>query len=159
MMDKIERARALLGGDVQLLGMMEGVEGWARAVWKKNPQLLDYYKTNCLSQVAGRLDEYDEFEGVRENWRNNGKPVCFFNGKDFEWRTVKAESRGELKKILLDAVRSFVPDADNMSPAMESWFYEVGNNWMTKGCPTCWQEFNECCSNRDYDESLSWDED
>ena len=148
-----------LEGDVKFLGMMEGVEGWARALWKKNPQLLDFYKTNCLSQVAADLDDYDNSEGVRENWRKNGKPVSFFNGRDFDWRNVKAGSREELKKILLDSVRSFVPNADDMSPEMEGWFWEVGNNWMINGCPTCWQDLYEYCGNPDYDGSLSWDDD
>ena len=46
-----------LEADVQFLGYMEGVEAWARAAWKKNPQLLEFYKTVRLSQVATDLDQ------------------------------------------------------------------------------------------------------
>ena len=58
-----------LEADIKFLGFIETVEGWARAVWKKNPQLLDFYKTVRLSQVAWDLDVYDKSEKVRGSWR------------------------------------------------------------------------------------------
>lgn len=64
-----------------------------------------------------------------------------------------------MKKILLDSVRSFVPDPDDMSPEMEDYFFDYGSDWMARGIPTCWQEYNEYCRNPCYDGSLSWDED
>ena len=148
-----------LEGDVKFLGMMEGVEGWARAVWKKNPQLMDFYKTDRLATIAGKLSDYDNDETVRNTWKNTGRPLDFFNGQDFEWRNIKAGSREELKKALMESARSFIPDADNMSPGMESWFWDTGIDWMNRGVPTRWQEFNEYCSDPDYDGSLSWDDD
>lgn len=147
-----------LEADVQFLGYMEGVEAWARAAWKKNPQLLEFYKTVRLSQVATDLDQYDHFEKVREAWRN-GRGVSFFNGQKFEERIVIVGTREELKKVLLDSVRSFVPDPDDMSPEMENYFFHYGSSWMDRGLPTCWQEYNSSCFNPDYDGSLSWDED
>lgn len=165
-----------LKGEAVFLGMTEGVEGWARIIWKKNPQLLDFYKTCRLASVAGKLQSYDSNENLRFIWRKTGVPADFFNGKDFEWRTVKAENRDELKKALMESARSFIPDANNMSPAMETWFWNAGNHWMSNtplemwsgntgnrwlsnSIPECWQDFNEYCSNPEYDGSLSWDED
>ena len=165
-----------LKGEVVFLGMVEGVEGWARIIWKKNPQLLDFYKTGRLASVAGKLQNYDSNENLRFIWRKTGVPADFFNGKDFEWRTVKAENRDELKKALMESAMSFIPDANNMSPAMEMWFWNAGNHWMSNtalkmwssndgnrwlsnSIPECWQDFNEYCSNPEYDGSLSWDKD
>jgi len=165
-----------LKGEAVFLGMTEGVEGWARIIWKKNPQLLDFYKTCRLASVAGKLQSYDSNENLRFIWRKTGVPADFFNGKDFEWRTVKAENRDELKKALMESARSFIPDANNMCPAMETWFWNAGNHWMSNTAldmwsrnagnrwlsnriPECWQDFNEYCSNPEYDGSLSWDED
>ena len=149
-----------LEADIKFLGFIETVEGWARAVWKKNPQLLDFYKTVRLSQVAWDLDVYDKSEKVRGSWRK-GQQVVFYNNQEHkdESRVVKANSRDELKKILLDSVRSFVPDPDDMSPEMEDYFFDYGSDWMARWIPTCWQEYNEYCRNPDYDGSLSWDED
>ena len=165
-----------LRGEAVFLGMTEGVEGWARIIWKKNPQLLDFYKTCRLASVAGKLQNYDSNENLRFIWRKTGVPVDFFNGQDFEWRNVKAENRDELKKALMESARSFIPDANNMCPAMELWFWNAGNHWMSNtplemwsgntgnrwlsnSIPECWQDFNEYCSNPEYDGSLSWDED
>lgn len=165
-----------LKGEAVFLGMTEGVEGWARIIWKKNPQLLDFYKTCRLASVAGKLQSYDSNENLRFIWRKTGVPADFFNGKDFEWRTVKAENRDELKKALMESARSFIPDANNMCPAMELWFWNAGNHWMSNtplemwsgntgnrwlsnSIPEGWQDFNEYCSNPEYDGSLSWDED
>jgi len=165
-----------LKGEAVFLGITEGVEGWARIIWKKNPQLLDFYKTCRLASVAGKLQNYDSNENLRFIWRKTGVPADFFNGKDFEWRTVKAENRDELKKALMESARSFIPDANNMSPAMEMWFWNAGNHWMSNtalkmwssndgnrwlsnSIPECWQDFNEYCSNPEYDGSLSWDKD
>ena len=148
-----------LKGEVVFLGMVEGVEGWARIIWKKNPQLLDFYKTGRLASVAGKLQNYDSNENLRFIWRKTGVPADFFNGKDFEWRTVKAENRDELKKALMESAMSFIPDANNMCPAMETWFWNAGNRWLSNRIPECWQDFNEYCSNPEYDGSLSWDED
>ncbi|MDY6377030.1 MAG: hypothetical protein SPL69_13095 [Succinivibrionaceae bacterium] len=148
-----------LRGEAVFLGVMEGVEGWARIIWKKNPQLLDFYKTGRLASVASKLQNYGSNENLRFIWAKVGVPVDFFNGQDFEWRIVKVESCDELKKALVESARSFIPDADNMSPGMESWFWDTGIDWMNRGVPTRWQEFNEYCSDPDYDGSLSWDED
>ena len=154
-----KRLSGRLKGEAVFLGMIEGVEIWALQVWKKNPQLLDIYKTARLSSVADKLQNYDKDENLRFIWKEIGVPVDFFNGNDFEWRTVKATSREELKKALMESARSFIPDAGKMSPGMESWFWNAGNHWISNGIPVRWQDFNEYCSNPDYDESLSWDED
>ena len=143
---------------VKFLGYIEHTEAWARVAWKKNPQLLDFYKTVRLSQVAFNLDKYDKFDNEREAWRQ-GSTLPFFNGEKFEHRVVTAGSREELKKVLLESVRSFVPDPDDMSPVMENYFFDRGEDWMSRGIPTCWQEYNKYCFNPDYDGSLSWDED
>lgn len=147
----------LLKGEAVFLGMMEGVEGWARIIWKKNPQLLDFYKTGRLASVASKLQNYGSNENLRFIWAKVGVPVDFFNGQDFEWRIVKVESCDELKKALMESVRSFIPDANNMSPAMEMWFLNAGNHWMGNGVPERWQDLNEYCINPEYDCSLFWD--
>lgn len=154
-----KRLSRRLRGEAVFLGMIEGVEIWARKAWKKNPQLLDFYKTARLSSVAEKLQNYDKDEILRNICKDVGVPVDFFDGKDFEWRNVKAENREQLKKALMDSARSFIPDANNMGPGMEMWFWNAGNHWMNSGIPERWQEFNEYCSNPDYDESLSWNED
>ena len=41
-----------LEADIKFLGFIETVEGWARAVWKKNPQLLDFY-TRTFLEIIG----------------------------------------------------------------------------------------------------------
>ena len=86
---------------VKFLGYIEHTEAWARVAWKKNPQLLDFYKTVRLSQVAFNLDKYDKFDNEREAWRQ-GSTLPFFNGEKFEHRVVTAGSREELKKVLLE---------------------------------------------------------
>ena len=110
-----------LKAKIQFLGFLSTTEAWARVAWKKNPQLLDFYRINRLSWIAWKLEEYDRYEDVRNGWAEVGRPVSFFNGKDFEYRTVVAYSRNELKKKLLAAVRTFVPDPDiKGSPAMDN---------------------------------------
>ena len=42
---------------------------------------------------------------------------------------------------------------------MCNFFRDCGMDWMSRGLPTRWQEFDEGCLNPDYDGSLSWDED
>ena len=151
-----------LKAKIQFLGFLSTTEAWAQVAWEKNPQLLDFYRINRLSWIAWKLEEYDRYEDVRNGWAEVGRPVSFFNGKDFEYRTVVAYSRNELKKKLLAAVRTFVPDPDiKGSPAMDNFFSRCGNRWMLGNqggkLPTCWQEFFDYCFNPNYDGSLSWD--
>lgn len=42
---------------------------------------------------------------------------------------------------------------------LEMWSSNAGNRWLSNSIPECWQDFNEYCSNPEYDGSLSWDED
>lgn len=88
--------------------------------WRKNPRLIEFYKMSRLSQVASDLEDYDRDDAARDSWRK-GRPVPSFDGKDFGFITVAARNRAELKKKLMDAARSFLPDPELRSPAMDDF--------------------------------------
>ena len=149
-------------GKIRLLVFLEGLESWARDSWRKNPRLIEFYKMSRLSQVASDLEDYDRDDAARDSWRK-GRPVPSFDGKDFGFITVAARNRAELKKKLMDAARSFLPDPEVRSPALDDFFCECGKRWMlglsAGHLPECWQDFYDCCLNPCYDGSLSWDDD
>ena len=142
-------------------GMCGNAGKWARDVWRKNPQLKDFYRIKTLSQVDNALYTYDKWEEAREEYRNGSMTAYFYDkssGKDIKKR-IYANSKEELKKILLAEARSFEPDPDDHSRVMNKYFKDTGMDWMTRGLPTCWQDYDEVCRNPGYDGSLSWDED
>jgi hypothetical protein len=145
---------------VAFVGMMDETEDWARAIWRHNPQFLDFYKTSRLANIEDHLYDYDKWDSVREDYRNGRRTAFFYDkaaGKDVE-KIVYADSREELKRILLAEARSFIPDPDDHGKEMNEFFDEYGRNWMMRGLPTRWQEFFGACMNPDYNGSLSWDE-
>ena len=55
---------------VAFVGMMDETEDWARAIWRHNPQFLDFYKTSRLANIEDHLYDYDKWDSVREDYRN-----------------------------------------------------------------------------------------
>lgn len=146
-----------LKGKISFLGFMEGLASWAREAWRRNPQLAEYFNTDRLADAAWVLEEYDRDEAVREAYRTGKKSIFVFNGTRNESKKLFVNSREELKKELLDAIRGFQPDPDARDvPAMDNFFHEMGKVWKFRpsGLPRCWQEFSDFCVNSDYDGSL-----
>jgi len=159
--DSEQRANELLA-EAAAAGTMKGFNTWARAAWKKNPQFLDFYKTKRLAHVAYLLKLYDAEERYRVSCRNGDFPIFIYDQEtqSFFSEPVLAESREELQEYLLLEARSFIPDANDMSPAMDQFFTEYGIDWWFRGLPECWQEFDERCPNPGYQKekgTLSWD--
>ena len=152
-----------LKGKISFLGFMNGLASWARTAWKLNPQFADYYQTTRLAEAAWRLDSYDSDEAVREDYRTGRNSIFMFNGTNFDEKPVFVNSREELKKVLLDEIRSFTPDPDIVGvPANDDFFLKLGKSWKmrSKGLPTCWQEFGDFCVNPTYKKgTLSLDKD
>ena len=160
MAEKKEWTMSPLEARVAFVGMMDETEDWARAIWRHNPQFLVFYKTNRLANIEDNLYSYDKWDSVREEYRTGKRTAVFYDkaaGKDVE-KIVYANSREELKRILLAEARSFIPDPDDHSKVMSDYFDHYGTRWMSRGLPTRWQEFNGACLNPDYNGSLSWDD-
>ena len=160
MEDRDEKSISPLDARAAFWDMLESAEGWARAIWKKNPQLKEFYRMKRLAQVDNDLYSYDKWEKTRDSYRNGRRTAYFYekaSGKDFE-KTIYANSKEELKKILLASARSFEPDPDDHSKVMKEYFDGRGIDWMSRGLPSCWQKYDEVCLNPNYDGSLSWDE-
>lgn len=112
-----------LKGKISFLGFMEGLASWAREAWRRNPQLAEYFNTDRLAYAAWMLEEYDRDEAVREAYRTGKKSIFVFNGTRNESKKLFVNSREELKKELLDAIRGFQPDPDARDvPAMDNFF-------------------------------------
>ena len=161
MTEKKEWTMSPLEARVAFVGMIDGTEKWARAAWKKNPQLRDFYQAKRLAQVDNDLYAYDKWADTRDDYAN-GRRIAYFYNKETglkEEREIYADAKEELKEILLAGARSFEPDPDDYGEDMCDFFRDCGMDWMSRGLPTRWQEFDECCLNPDYDGSLSWDED
>ena len=161
MKDKDEKTLDPLVASNAFCSMPKGAEAWARAAWKLNPQFKNFYRMKTLAQVDNALYTYDKWEEAREEYRNGSMTAYFYDkssGKDIKKR-IYANSKEELKKILLAEARSFEPDPDDHSRVMNKYFKDTGMDWMTRGLPTCWQDYDEVCRNPGYDGSLSWDED
>lgn len=145
---------------VAFAGMIAEAGNWARAVWRLNPQFLDYYALNRLASIEDALYSYDIWDSVKEDYRTGKRTAVFYDkdsGRDIR-KIVIANSHDELKLILLAEARSFVPNPNDHSPVMNHFFQYYGSRWISLGLPTCWQEFNGICVNPDYADSLSWDE-
>ena len=151
----------LSGEAADLWDMTEDPEKWARDAWRKHPELRDFYRTKTLAWIDSELrayDKADEFE--REQFRDGWYDAYFYNkatGRDRK-KAIHANSREELKKIRLAEARSFEPDPDDHRKVMRDYFEDRGCDWMCRGLPACWQEYDEACPNPHYDGSLSWDE-
>lgn len=161
MKDKDEKTLSPLEARVAFAGMLDNAEKWAREVWRKNPQLREFYRMKTLAQIDDDLHSWDKWEDIRDDYRNGSYTAFFYNkatGRDIK-KAIHANSREELKKILLAEARSFEPDPDDHRKVMREYFNDRGIDWMTRGLPTCWQEYDEACLNPGYDGSLSWDED
>lgn len=141
-------------------GVMQGFNQWARMVWKKNPQLLGYYKTKRLAWIAKQLELFETDSLYRASCGIGDFSIYPYDRESgkFSSEPVYAFSKEELQEYLLFEARSFVPDADDNSRAMEDFFTNYGKNWWFRGLPECWQEFDECCDNPGYQENtLRWD--
>ena len=141
--------------------IIEHAEKWARDAWRKHPELRDFYRTNALARIDAELRSYDRADKIiRELYSSGWYDAYFYNkatGRDRE-KAIHANSREELKKIRLAEARSFEPDPDDHRKVMRDYFEDRGSDWMCRGLPTCWQEYEEVCRNPHYDGSLSWDE-
>lgn len=141
--------------------IIEHAEKWARDAWRKHPELRDFYRTNALARIDAELRSYDRADKIiRELYSSGWYDAYFYNkatGRDRE-KAIHANSREELKKIRLAEARSFEPDPDDHRKVMRDYFEDRGSDWMCRGLPTCWQEYEEVCRNPHYDGSLSWDD-
>ena len=65
MAEKKEWTMSPLEARVAFVGMMDETEDWARAIWRHNPQFLDFYKTSRLANIEDHLYDYDKWDSVR----------------------------------------------------------------------------------------------
>ena len=108
---------------------------------------------------AEKLELYDSDEEERESY-SSGERTLYVDSVtgEFVGMLLIARSREELKKLLLLEAHSFVPDPDSDAPGMTSFFYNMGQSWMFRGEPECWQQFDDYCSNPDFEPgSLTWE--
>lgn len=88
-----------------------------------------------LAQIDDDLHSWDKWEDIRDDYRNGSYTAYFYNkatGRDIK-KAIHANSREELKKILLAEARSFEPDPDDHRKVMREYFNDRGIDWMTRG--------------------------